>query len=472
MLLDDDFLLTTSWAKRLYHNHASRMPIIDYHCHLVPAEIYEDKRFENLAQVWLYDNGFGDHYKWRLMRANGTAESVIRGDDDYAKFEAYVSALERAVGNPLYEWSHLELRRIFDIDLIICKKNAQEIWERANAKIASKDFSAKQLIRAFDVRCLCTTDDPASDLMYHKLLVEQEQENGFRVLPTFRPDALMAADDPGFCGYVEGVGALAGIEVHDWASLKDAVASRIEYFHAVGGRLADHGANSFYYRKADDHEMDRIVTSALVGEMVSGEDLLVYQSGLTLFLMSEYARRNWTLQIHANCLRNDSTLNLAAYGRDAGFDSVGDQAGLATELARLLDAAQMQGGLPRCVLYSLNNNDLLALASLAGSFQGDGMRARMQLGCAWWFNDHFDGMKQQLTVAAHQGLLGSFCGMLTDSRSFLSYPRHEYFRRVLCHTIGEWVEAGRVPDDEGFLGGIVEDICYNNARDLFGFFEK
>ena len=470
MLLNDDFLLTTDWAKKLYHNHAESMPIIDYHCHLVPQEIYEDKHFDNLSQVWLYDHGAGDHYKWRLLRANGTPEDVIRGEDDHARFLAFVDAVERAVGNPIYEWSHLELRRVFGIDLTINRKNAEEIWRRANEEIAKPEFSAKNLIRKFDVRCVCTTDNPASDLKYHKLLAQEEVENGFKVLPTFRPDDLMAVDASGFAAYAAELGAQAGVEVTDWESLKAAAAQRVDYFHQVGGRLADHGANTFFFTPASEAEVAATVAKALAGEPVSEAETLAYQTVLTLFLMGEYTKHGWTLQIHANCLRNCSTTGLERCGKDAGFDSVGDQAGLATELRRLFDAAQQANALPKIILYSLNETDLLSLAALCGSFQGGGVKQRMTLGCAWWFNDQFDGMKRQLTVCAEQSLLGNFTGMLTDSRSFLSYPRHEYFRRVLCHTVGEWVEQGRLPEDEEYLGGIIEDICYNNAHDHFGFY--
>ena len=471
MLLNDDFLLTTDWAKTLFHGHAEKMPIIDYHCHLVPAEIYEDKRYENLAQVWLYDNGFGDHYKWRLMRANGTPEDVIRGTDDHAKFLAFVDAVERAIGNPLYEWSHLELRRAFGIDLTINRANAEEIWTRANAVIQSPEFSAKQLIRKFDVRCVCTTDNPASDLAYHKLLAAEEAENGFKVLPTFRPDDLMAADKPTFAAYVTNLGVIAGVEVSDWESLKAAIAQRVDYFHSVGGRLADHGANTFFFYPSTEDQVADIVARALAGEVIDDDDLGAYQTALTIYLMSQYKAHGWTLQMHANCLRNDSTVNFGAYGADCGFDSVGDQAGLTTELRALFDAAQQADSLCKVILYSLNPSDLMGLASLAGSFQGDGIKQRFILGAAWWFCDQFSGIKEQLTICAHQGLLGNFVGMLTDSRSFLSYPRHEYFRRVLCHTVGEWVEQGRLPEDEEYLGAIIEDICYNNAHEYFGFFD-
>ncbi len=471
MLLNDDFLLSTEWARRLYHGHAEKMPIIDYHCHLVPAEIHANRSYENLAQVWLYDNGFGDHYKWRLMRANGTPESVIRGGDDYAKYLAFVDGVERAVGNPIYEWSHLELRRFFDIDLTICRKNAEAIWERANALLATPEFTAKRLIQRMNVACVCTTDDPVSDLAYHKLLAAEEGENGFKVLPTFRPDGLMGIDGTGFVEYVDTLSDVSGVEVVDWPTLKQAAAQRVSFFHEAGGRLADHGMNSFVFCPASDEVVDDIVCRVLNDEGCTAAEAAAYQSALTLFLMGEYEARGWTLQLHMNCFRNDSSKNFVALGADAGFDTVGDQPDMVYQVKRLLDAAESADALPRCILYSLNEADWMGLASLAGAFQCSPARPKIQFGCAWWFNDTFTGIKKQLTMAAEQGLLGNFTGMLTDSRSFLSYPRHEYFRRVLCHTIGEWVELGRLPEDEEYLGGIVEDICYNNAHSYFGFFE-
>ena len=470
MLLNDDFLLTTDWAKRLYHDHAEKMPIIDYHCHLVPAEIYEDKRYKNLAQVWLYDNGFGDHYKWRIMRANGTPESVIRGDDDYAKFLAYVDTIEHAVGNPIYEWSHLELRRVFGIDLTINHKNAKEIWDRANAELAKPEFSAKGLIRKFNVKCICTTDNPASDLKYHKLLAEQEAENGFKVLPTFRPDDLMNIDLDSFASYCETLSEVSGVKVTDFASLKQAAAQRVQYFHEVGGRLADQGANTFYFTPAADDQVAKVVAKRLAGEQISAQELREYQTSMTLFLMGEYAAHGWTMQIHGNCFRNDSSKYFKELGVDCGFDSAGDQPDFVYQHKLLFDAAEQAGALPNVIFYSLNDTDWLAIASLCGSFQAGGVKQRMQFGNAWWFNDTFSGMKKQLTMFAEQGLLSRFTGMLTDSRSFLSYPRHEYFRRVLCQLVGEWVERGQAPEDEELLGKMVEDISYNNAHDYFGFF--
>lgn len=470
MLLNDDFLLTTPWAKRLFHDHAEHMPIVDYHCHLDPQQIYEDKRFKDLTEVWLYDHGAGDHYKWRLLRANGEPEKLITGDGTpYEKYCAFVRAIEAAPGNPIYEWSHLELRRVFGIDLTINEKNADEIWGRANNVIAQPWFSARGLIEKFNVKCICTTDNPASDLKWHKLLAAEGDENGFKVLPTFRPDDLLGIDLAGFADYCKALSDVSGVDVHDYESLKAAVAQRVDYFHAVGGRLADHGANTFTFGAASETEVSSIVQKALEGEKPDVDEVTKYQTVMALFLMSQYDKHDWTMQVHGNCFRNDSTRDLAAIGKDAGFDSTGDQSDFVYQLKLLMDNAQQADGLPRMILYSLNASDWMALAALAGSFQGD-CKERIQFGNAWWFNDTFTGIKRQLTIFAEQGLLANFTGMLTDSRSFLSYPRHEYFRRVLCNLLGEWVERGQLPEDEGYLGKVVEDICYNNAHEYFGFF--
>ena len=471
MLLNDDFLLTNEWAKRLFYRHAKKMPIIDYHCHLVPQEIYENRSFGNLAQAWLGADGVGDHYKWRLMRANGVLEELITGrGDDYERYLAFVRTLQKALGNPIYEWSHLELRRYFGIDLTINEQNAREIWDRANALLATDEFCARGMMRRMGVRVACTTDDPASDLSFHTLLAAEAEQNGFRVLPTFRPDALMDVTAPSFASYVCDMGAASGVEVHDWASLKEAVAARVSYFHEAGGRLADHGMNTFVFMPASDEEVNAIVLAALSGTSICSQDANRYQSALTLALMDEYERHGWTMQVHGNCFRNDSTQGLATIGRDAGFDTVGTQPDFVYQLKCLLDAAQQAHALPKMILYSLNDSDWLALATLAGSFQG-GCVQRIHFGNAWWFNDTLDGIKHQLTTYAQQSLLGNFVGMLTDSRSFLSYPRHEYFRRILCQTVGEWVEQGRVPEDEALLGKLVEDVCYTNASTYFGFLD-
>ena len=472
MFLDDDFLLTTQTARELYHGYAEKQPIIDYHCHLDPAAIAADVRFQDLAQLWICDNGAGDHYKWRLMRANGVPERLITGDGDpFDKFCAYAATLERAIGNPLYEWSHLELRRVFGIRERICMNNAPIIWDKANARIAEQDFSARSLIRSFDVRCICTTDDPASDLAHHRQLAAEEDACGFKVLPTFRPDALMAVDAPGFCAYAERLSAESGIAVNSWETLKAAAAQRVAFFHQNGCRLADHGMNSFVFCPATDAEAEEVVGRALAGRAVNAAETMALQGALTLFLMDAYASHGWTLQIHANCMRNVSASGFSALGADAGFDTVGVQPDIVRQLCLMLDAAQANGGLPKLILYSLNEADWMALATLAGCFQGGGFSPRVQFGNAWWFNDTANGIERQLTILAEQGLLGNFTGMLTDSRSFLSYPRHEYFRRVLCKTVGAWVDAGRLPDDMDYLGGIVAGICHGNASRYFGFFD-
>lgn len=472
MLLNNDFLLKGDWSKKLFHNYAEKMPIIDYHCHLIPKEIYENKQYDNLTQVWLYDNGFGDHYKWRLLRANGTEETYITGDGEaYEKYLEFVKAVGKAVGNPIYEWSHLELRRYFGIDLTINLKNARAIWDQANALLKTQDFRAKSLIRRMQVKVVCTTDDPVSDLRYHKLLRAEEQENGFRVLPTFRPDGLLDIGTPDFVPYIQKLEDLCGTEIHSFPDLERAVEERVRYFHEVGGRLADHSLNTFTYVPATEQEISELLARRLSGRHLSQEENCAYQTAIQLTLMRLYVKYNWTLQLHMNCFRDGSDINLKAIGLNSGFDSVGDQSNLGRQLLNLFNEAEKRQTIPKMILYSLNENDMPVLATLMGSFQGM-TKQRIHLGCAWWFNDTYNGMKNQLTMYASQSLLGNFVGMLTDSRSFLSYPRHEYFRRILCTLLGEWIEDGRLPEDEEYLGQIVEDICYHNAYEYFHFFDK
>jgi glucuronate isomerase len=469
MLLNEDFLLTTEWARTLFHSHAEHMPIIDYHCHLDPQQIYLDKRFDNLTQVWLNDNGSGDHYKWRLLRANGADEKFITGnEDDKLKYLEFVKAIEKAPGNPLFDWSHLELRRVFNIDLTINQSNAEKIWELANTEIAKPWFSACGLIKKFNVQCICTTDDPISELKYHKLLADREKINGFKVLPTFRPDMLLAIGLEGFKKYIEKLSLVSNIKVIDLETLKEAIAQRVDYFHIIGGRLADQGMNYFHFYSASAKEVESIFKNKLDGAVLDENEVGKYQSYITLYLMNLYYQHGWTMQIHMNCFRNDSTIGFVSVGRDSGFDSVGDQPDIVKQIRILLDASQQHGTLPKIILYSLNSSDWMGLASLAGSFEG-GCCQRVHFGCAWWFNDTLSGIRQQLITYAEQSLLGNFVGMLTDSRSFLSYPRHEYFRRILCSVLGEWVMQGRLPEDSNYLGKLVEDISYYNAKDYFNF---
>lgn len=469
MFLDKDFLLENEMAKLLFHKYAKEQPIVDYHCHLEPVDLFENKQYNNLTQVWLNDNGAGDHYKWRLMRANGVPEELISGKgDDYDKFLAFVKTIDKAPGNPIYEWSHLELRRYFDIDLTITEKNAPEIWRLANKKIRTDAYRPKELLEMMKVEAICTTDDPSDNLYYHKELALQN--NSFKVLPTFRPDNVWGINTVGYAEYIQKLGQAAGLSIKNFSDLKAALSQRVDYFHSLGGRLADQGLNTYFYATADEDKLDELFKAALLGKTsFTNEEYAQFVTAIQLHLMSEYTHHGWTMQMHLNALRNDSTTLKNKVGINVGGDSMGDQANLSKNIVALFDIAEQNDSLPKTILYSLNPSDWLPLATAMQSFQG-GVVQKIQLGCAWWFNDTAEGMRQQLTTMAQQSLLANFTGMLTDSRSFLSYPRHEYFRRVLCQLLGEWVEAGRLPLDEAYLGKIVEDICYHNAHEYFGFF--
>lgn len=470
-LLNDDFLLTNDMAKKLYHNHVESLPIIDYHCHLDPQEIFENKNYDNLTQIWINKGNFGDHYKWRLMRANGVPEELITGDgDDYQKFLAWAKTIEHAFGNPLYEWTHLELRRFFGIDTILSEATAPEIWEKANKLLATASFSPKNLIKNSKVEVVVTTDDPSSDLSYHKLLAGEETENSFKVLPAMRPDALfdLTADDYGT--YLDQLIAVSGKEIDSFDDLVSVLDSRFAYFESLGGRLSDHGLNFFYFNKATDEEITTIINKARNNDELTKLEIDKYQTMLVEALMKLNKKHDWTMQFHMNALRDANKPMLASFGKNGGFDSMGTQADIADQFMKLLIDMQSEDALPKMILYSLNPNDWLELATGMGNFQQDGVQ-KIQLGGAWWFNDSFSGMNQQLTVVAEQSLLSNFVGMLTDSRSFLSYPRHEYFRRVLCNLIGTWSERGQVPEDEVLLGKMVENISYYNAREYFGFYD-
>ncbi|MDR0485066.1 MAG: glucuronate isomerase [Alphaproteobacteria bacterium] len=468
-MLQDDFLLENDFGKILYHKYAKSMPIIDYHCHLEAGEIYENKNYKNLTRIWLSDNGIGDHYKWRLMRANGVAEEYITGQaEDFQKFVEFCKTVEKAIGNPIFEWSHLELKRYFGIDTIICEKNAKEIWEKANSLLQNPEYTPRALLQKLKVKCVATTDDPASTLEYHKLLAKEE--SNFKVLPTFRPDGIMNISAENFVEYLSSLAKVSQVSIKSFAELKKAISQRVDYFHATGGRLADHGLNTFNFIKTIEAEAGVIFNKALQKIELSTEEVIKYQSYMQLYLMELYTAKNWTMQLHMNVFRNASSKSLKNIGINSGFDSVGDQNSLTAEVLKLFNEAESLGSLPKVILYSLNNNDWLSLATLMGSFQG-GVKQKIHFGCAWWFNDTYEGMQQQLTIYASQSLLANFVGMLTDSRSFLSYPRHEYFRRILCNFVGDLVKKGRLPSDENYLGKIIEDICYNNSHEYFGFFK-
>jgi glucuronate isomerase len=460
MLLNDDFLLGTDMAKKLFHNHAKNMPIIDFHCHLSPQEIYEDLNFSSITEVWLK----GDHYKWRLMRANGVPENLITGDgDDFAKFYAWAGTVEKALGNPLYVWTHLELRRFFDIDLVLSRETAREVYDRANALLATAGFSRRSLIRSSNVTAICTTDDPADDLRFHELL---QSEKAFTVVPAFRPDKAMNIAAAGFADYLATLGASAGVKIGAFADVVAALAARVDYFHSMGGRLSDHALDTVVYAEATDAELDAIVAAALLDGDLSALEVAQYRTAVLKALMRMYTVKNWTMQLHLHALRNTNGVMLGKLGPDTGYDGLNDRP-VAEPLAALFDAMEAEDSIPRTMLYSLNPNDYLVLATLMGSYQKDTVQ-KMQLGSAWWHNDTRNGMRLQLSTFAEESLLSNFVGMLTDSRSFLSYPRHEYFRRILCELIGEWAELGEVPDDETVLGQMVDDICFNNANNYFG----
>lgn len=461
--LDDDFLLTTPTARRLYQVACS-MPILDYHCHLDPKEIAQDRRFENITQVWLG----GDHYKWRLMRANGVDEAYITGDaPNREKFQKWAETLELAIGNPLYHWSHLELRRYFGYEGVLNEDTAQEVWELCNQKLQEPGMSARNLIANSGVTLVCTTDDPADSLEWHQQLA-QDSSFPVKVLPAWRPDAAMGLERPEYLDYLQRLGQAAGVEIRTYADLKEALLSRMAFFDKMGCRASDHALTVAVCQPASEEELERVFQKRLEGEPLTQEELAAFQTGFLRFVAGEYKRLGWVMQLHYGCRRNNNTRMFHKLGRDTGYDAV-LQGTPSLEVAAFLDLLASQDALPRMVLYSLNPNDDEGLNSVIGCFQDGTPLGRIQQGSAWWFNDHKPGMVKQLTAFANGGLLGNFIGMLTDSRSFLSYPRHEYFRRILCELLGAWVENGEYPADWKALEKMVRGVCYNNAVEFFGF---
>lgn len=461
--LDDDFLLTTPTARRLYQV-ARSMPILDYHCHLDPKEIAQDRRFENITQVWLG----GDHYKWRLMRANGVDEAYITGDaPDREKFQKWAETLELAIGNPLYHWSHLELRRYFGYEGVLNGDTAQEVWELCNQKLQEPGMSARNLIANSGVTLVCTTDDPADSLEWHQQLA-QDSSFPVKVLPAWRPDADMGLERPEYLDYLQRLGQAAGVEIRTYGDLKKALLSRMAFFDKMGCRASDHALTVAVCQPASEEELERVFQKRLEGEPLTQEELAAFQTGFLRFVAGEYKRLGWVMQLHYGCRRNNNTRMFHKLGRDTGYDAV-LQGTPSLEVAAFLDLLASQDALPRMVLYSLNPNDDEGLNSVIGCFQDGTPLGRIQQGSAWWFNDHKAGMVKQLTAFANGGLLGNFIGMLTDSRSFLSYPRHEYFRRILCELLGAWVENGEYPADWKALEKMVRGVCYNNAVEFFGF---
>lgn len=465
MFLSDDFLLTNQWSKKLYHSSAEKMPIIDYHCHLSPKEIYENKPFTNLTEAWLS----GDHYKWRLMRACGVPEEKITGHaSDYEKFYAWCQTVPKIIGNPLYTWTHLELKRFFQIDLLINEENALNIWEQANKRLAEPAFRRREMAKNAKVTVICTTDDPIDELVYHELLAKEEPD--LKVLPAFRPDAALNLTHEGFSEWLSKLSHVIGKPIADYTSLITALSQRIDYFHQHGCRLSDHGLDRLSYHTASENELEQIFQKALTKETLTQTEIDAYRTETLNRLITLYHAHGWTMQLHLHAYRNCNTQAFTRLGPDTGYDGINDQP-LTSHLQQLLDHADQTSQLPKTILYSLNPNDYPLLLALMGCFQKE-TAGKLQLGSGWWYNDTRAGMREQMTQLANSGVLGNFVGMLTDSRSFLSYTRHEYFRRVLCELIGEIVERGEAPEDIHLLGTLVEDICYTNARNYFGFFEE
>ena len=463
--MDPDFLLSTETAKILYHDYAKQMPIVDYHCHIIPKEIAEDIKFNNITQLWLG----ADHYKWRLMRANGIEEQYITGNaSDREKFQKWAQTLELAIGNPLYHWSHLELQRYFGYFGTLNSETAEEVWNLCNKKLSDPSMSSKNLIRNSNVKVLCTTDDPVDSLEYHK---EIALDKNFmtKVLPAFRPDEAMNIEKKSFPEYLGKLSKASNIEVKDFNSLCKAISNRIEYFNQVGCRISDHGMEFVMYYPATEEQIEEILQKRIQKEMLTQTEILQFKTAFLLFVGKEYHRYHWIMQLHYGVKRDNNTRFHQQLGINTGFDCIDDSNTTSAQLANFLNALDQTNQLPKTILYSLNPTDNVAIDTVVGCFQDSSSINKIQHGSAWWFNDHKPGIKEQLISLSSLGMLSNFVGMLTDSRSFISYPRHEYFRRILCEMFGQWVENGEYPNDMKLLGKIVQDISYHNSMRYFEF---
>ncbi|MCI8887855.1 MAG: glucuronate isomerase [Hungatella sp.] len=462
--MDKDFLLSTPTAKELYHDYAAKMPILDYHCHINPQEIAEDRKFDNITQVWLG----GDHYKWRQMRSNGVDERYITGDaPDREKFQKWAETMEKLIGNPLYHWSHLELQKYFGYTGYLNGETAEEVWNLCNEKLHQDSMSVRNIIRQSHVTLICTTDDPADTLKWHEKIAA-DPDFDVQVLPAWRPDKAMNVEKPDFAAYMGKLSEVSGVTVTDFASLKEALKVRMAYFADHKCRVSDHALEYVMYVPADEAELNAILAKGLAGETVSKEEELKYKTAFMLFVAKEYNRMDWTMQIHYGCKRDNNAYMYRQLGPDTGYDCINNYAPSA-QMADFLNALSATDEIPKTILYSLNPNDNASIGTILGCFQKTGTAGRLQQGAAWWFNDHKLGMTEQMTSLANLGCFGNFIGMLTDSRSFLSYTRHDYFRRIMCDLVGSWVENGEYPADQKALKTIVEGICYNNAVKYFGF---
>lgn len=458
--MDNDFMLTNDTAVKLYHDYAESMPIFDYHCHLSPQMMYEDKPFDNITQIFLG----GDHYKWRYMRSNGIDEEYITGSaSDYDKFKAFCSSLQYAIGNPLYHWTHLELKRYFGIDEVVTEASCDVIWEKCNRVISETKMSPSSLINSSNVAAICTTDDPVDTLEWHRKIAEKGHINA-KVYPAFRPDFLINIDKDTFRDYIGKLSAVSGRTIESYDDLISVVYDRIDYFHAAGCRISDHALDGVPFNS--EYNAKAVFKRALSGGVLAQGEIDAYKCAVLIDLAKKYKELGWTMQLHIGALRNNNSRMFAKLGADTGFDSMADYA-IAAPLSSLMNAMEETCHLPKTILYTLNPKDNYVLATMLGNFQSAETAGKIQFGSAWWFNDQRDGMVEQMKALANLGALNKFVGMLTDSRSFLSYTRHEYFRRILCNLIGSWVENGEFPQDYETLGKIVQDISFNNAKRYF-----
>lgn len=463
--INDNFLLKTAFSQKLYHDYAKDMPIFDYHCHLPPQQIADDIQFKNLYDIWLK----GDHYKWRAMRANGIPEKYCTGEDvsDLEKFKAWAKTVPQTIGNPLYHWTHLELNRPFGINnVLLSEKTADTVWHQCNELLATKEFSARSIMQRMNVKMVGTTDDPIDDLSAHQKII-QEGNFDVKVLPSWRPDKAFNIELDSFVPYMKSLGSVSDIEINQFSDLTNALTKRLDHFERCGCKISDHALDVVLFADYTEQEVNQILINRLAGKAISDLDVAKFKTAVLVFLAQEYTKRNWVQQYHIGALRNNNQRMFLAKGADIGFDSINDMP-VAQNLSKLLNLQDINNSLPKTILYCLNPSDNEILGTMIGNFQGDGVVAKMQFGSGWWFNDQKDGMIRQMTQLAQLGLLSRFVGMLTDSRSFLSYTRHEYFRRILCQMIGQWVEDGEAPADLDLLGNMVKNICFNNAKNYFG----
>ncbi len=461
-IFTDDFLLQTKTAKALYHEHAAKMPIYDYHCHIPAAQIAEDKRFDNLTQIWLY----GDHYKWRAMRTNGVPEEFCTGKaSDWEKFRKWAETVPHTLRNPLYHWTHLELKRPFGIQRLLNPDTAKEIYDECSEMLNSSDFSVRGIMRKMNVKLICTTEGPLDTLEHHKKI----RKDGFeiKVHTAFRPDKGLAVEDVNALNeWIDQLEDIAGVYITDFDAYLTALRKRHNFFHENGCRLSDYGLETAYAEDYTEKEIKKIFNKLRSGENLNNDEQLKFKSAMLYEMALMDSEAGWVMQLHLGALRNNNTRMLKTLGPDTGFDSIGDFE-IAKPLSKFLDRLDRDNKLPKTILYNLNPRDNELMATMIGNFQDGSVPGKVQYGSGWWFLDQKDGMEKQINALSNLGLLSRFVGMLTDSRSFLSYPRHEYFRRILCNILGSDVEAGLIPNDMELLGQMVENICFNNAKNYF-----